>query len=155
MPLTGPWSLTVFGCAGGSKSLRNKASDRRATQQLEQLAAEVERSVARRRQRQGDVPSISYDNSLPIHARRRDRSGAADHQVIIVCGETGSGKSTQLPKICLESGRGVDGLIGHTQPRRIAARSIATRLAEELDLPWVSRSATRSVSPIERVPKHT
>ncbi len=76
---------------------------------------------------------ITYDDSLPIAARRAEIAQAIrDHQVIVVCGETGSGKSTQLPKICLELGRGVERLIGHTQPRRIAARSIATRIAEEL-----------------------
>ena len=57
----------------------------------------------------------------------------AAHQVVVLCGETGSGKTTQLPKICLELGRGVSGMIGHTQPRRIAARSVATRIAEELE----------------------
>ena len=66
---------------------------------------------------------------------RKSPHALREHQVIIVCGETGSGKSTQLPKICLEMGRGVDGMIGHTQPRRLAARSIATRLAEELGSP--------------------
>src|SRR5690606_26838171 len=83
--------------------------------------------------RQALVPKIVYDEALPI-AGRREEIGAAirDHQCVVVCGETGSGKSTQLPKICLDIGRGVGGLIGHTQPRRIAARSIASRLAEEL-----------------------
>ena len=70
---------------------------------------------------------------LPISARHDDLLAAIrDHQVVIVAGETGSGKSTQLPKLCLELGRGVDGLIGHTQPRRVAARTIAERVAEEL-----------------------
>ena len=65
--------------------------------------------------------------------RREEIAGAiADNQVIVLCGETGSGKTTQLPKICLELGRGVDGMIGHTQPRRIAARSVAARIAQEL-----------------------
>ena len=71
--------------------------------------------------------------SLPLAARRDDLLAAIrDHQVVIVAGETGSGKSTQLPKLCLELGRGVKGLIGHTQPRRVAARTIAERVAEEL-----------------------
>src|SRR6187402_1686560 len=70
---------------------------------------------------------------LPISARHDDLLAAIrDHQVVIVAGETGSGKSTQLPKLCLELGRGVAGLIGHTQPRRVAARTIAERVAEEL-----------------------
>src|SRR6187431_811489 len=73
---------------------------------------------------------------LPIAARRDDLLAAIrDHQVVIVAGETGSGKSTQLPKLCLEAGRGTAGLIGHTQPRRVAARTIAERIAEEIGTP--------------------
>jgi ATP-dependent helicase HrpA len=79
------------------------------------------------------VPPIHYPPELPVAERRDDIAEAIrDHQVVIVAGETGSGKTTQLPKICLELGRGVHGLIGHTQPRRIAARSVAERIAEEL-----------------------
>src|SRR5690606_5912780 len=70
---------------------------------------------------------------LPVTQKREEIAAAIrDHQVVIVCGETGSGKTTQLPKICLELGRGAAGLIGHTQPRRIAARATATRIAQEL-----------------------
>ncbi|HEY4331103.1 MAG TPA: DEAD/DEAH box helicase, partial [Ilumatobacteraceae bacterium] len=77
--------------------------------------------------------AIEYPPELPITARRDDLLAAIrDHQVVVVAGETGSGKSTQLPKLCLELGRGVDGMIGHTQPRRIAARTIAERIAAEL-----------------------
>ncbi len=84
-----------------------------------------------------DVVEISYPAQLPVSARREDIAAAIrDHQVVILAGETGSGKTTQLPKICLELGRGAGGpggkLIGHTQPRRIAARSVAERIAEEL-----------------------
>jgi ATP-dependent helicase HrpA len=76
---------------------------------------------------------IEYDPALPITAHREEILAAlARHPAIVVCGATGSGKSTQLPKLCLEAGRGAAGLIGHTQPRRIAARALATRLAEEL-----------------------
>jgi len=79
------------------------------------------------------VPKVTYPEDLPVAARRGDIAAAIrDHQVVIVAGETGSGKTTQLPKICLELGRGIEGLIGHTQPRRIAARSVAERIAEEL-----------------------
>ena len=78
-------------------------------------------------------PPITYDEALPISARRQEIAEAIGrHPVLIVCGETGSGKTTQLPKICLELGRGCAGLIGHTQPRRIAARATATRIAQEL-----------------------
>jgi ATP-dependent helicase HrpA len=78
-------------------------------------------------------PAIAYDEELPVSARRGEIAEAIrNNQVVIVCGETGSGKTTQLPKICLELGRGAHGLIGHTQPRRIAARATAARIAEEL-----------------------
>ena len=80
------------------------------------------------------MPKVTYPDDLPVAARRGDIAAAIrDHQVVIVAGETGSGKTTQLPKICLELGRGIEALIGHTQPRRIAARSVAERIAEELN----------------------
>ncbi|MDN4476201.1 ATP-dependent RNA helicase HrpA [Demequina sp. SYSU T00192] len=80
-----------------------------------------------------EVPAIAYPAELPVSARREEIAAAIrDHQVVIVAGETGSGKTTQLPKICLELGRGRAGQIGHTQPRRIAARSVAERIAEEI-----------------------
>ena len=82
------------------------------------------------------MPPISYPAELPV-SQRKDEILAAirDHQVVIIAGETGSGKTTQIPKICLELGRGVDGQIGHTQPRRLAARTVAERMAEELGSP--------------------
>ncbi len=81
------------------------------------------------------MPELKYPPQLPVVARKDDIAAAIrDHQVVIVAGETGSGKTTQLPKICLEVGRGQAGLIGHTQPRRIAARSVAERIAEELEV---------------------
>jgi ATP-dependent helicase HrpA len=81
------------------------------------------------------VPELRYPEQLPVVARRDDIAAAIrDHQVVVLAGETGSGKTTQLPKICLEVGRGREGLIGHTQPRRIAARSVAERIAEELEV---------------------
>ena len=88
--------------------------------------------TARERQR-GVRGTLEYDDALPV-VQRRDEILAAirDHQVVVICGATGSGKSTQIPKMCLELGRGVDGLIGHTQPRRIAARTLAQRIAAEL-----------------------
>lgn len=83
--------------------------------------------------RKARVPLPTFPQDLPVSARRDEIAAAiTNHQVIVVCGETGSGKTTQLPKICLTLGRGVMGLIGHTQPRRIAARSVAQRIAAEL-----------------------
>jgi ATP-dependent helicase HrpA len=103
---------------------------------LSRLAEDVEQSVELRRKRAAGVPAIRYEDDLPILAKRDEIMQAIrEHPVVVVCGETGSGKSTQLPKICLEMGRGVDGVIGHTQPRRIAARSVAARLAQELRTP--------------------
>ena len=82
------------------------------------------------------MPPIRYDESLPVHAQRAEIADAiAASPVVIVSGATGSGKSTQIPRICLELGRGVDGMIGHTQPRRIAAHALASRLATELGSP--------------------
>ena len=93
----------------------------------------MERAEHRLAQRRAAVPAISYPADLPVSQRRDDLLAAiADHQVVVVAGETGSGKTTQLPKLCLELGRGVTGMIGHTQPRRIAARAVAERIADEL-----------------------
>ena len=81
-------------------------------------------------------PKLSFDESLPVNERRAEIAEVIkNNQVVVICGETGSGKSTQLPKICLEIGRGLYGMIGHTQPRRIAARSVAARIAEEIGTP--------------------
>jgi ATP-dependent helicase HrpA len=78
-------------------------------------------------------PALTYDEALPVNVRRQEIGEAIErNQVVVICGETGSGKTTQLPKICLEIGRGLNGLIGHTQPRRIAARATATRISQEL-----------------------
>lgn len=88
---------------------------------------------SRRAGRPRDLPEIRYPADLPITDRREEiLRTIRDHQVVVIAGETGSGKSTQIPKFCLELGRGVDAMIGHTQPRRLAARSIAARVAEEL-----------------------
>ncbi|HET7810562.1 MAG TPA: ATP-dependent RNA helicase HrpA [Steroidobacteraceae bacterium] len=97
------------------------------------LAQKIAASSAARAARAASVPKIAYPEELPISANRDAiRKAIEQHPVVIVCGETGSGKTTQLPKICLEAGRGVAGAIGHTQPRRIAARAVAARIAEEL-----------------------
>ena len=111
---------------------RKAPDEAQLAQWLERFQASVARVEARRR----SVPVMRYDDALPIAAKRDEIKAALQkHQVLVIAGETGSGKTTQLPKICLEIGRGVHGLIGHTQPRRLAARSVATRVAEEIGTP--------------------
>jgi ATP-dependent helicase HrpA len=114
-----------------------KTRDPQARQrQRERIAADVAAAEERMARRRAAVPEITYPEELPVSARRDDIAAALrDSQVVVVAGETGSGKTTQLPKIALELGRGVRGRIGHTQPRRIAARSVAERIAEELETP--------------------
>jgi ATP-dependent helicase HrpA len=103
---------------------------------LAEIEAEVGKAEERMAGRRALVPEVTYPEQLPV-SQKKDAIAEAirDHQVVIVAGETGSGKTTQIPKICLELGRGVRGMIGHTQPRRIAARTVAERVAEELDTP--------------------
>ena len=111
---------------------RGKPFDR----EFNRLAGKLARSVEQCKKRAAAVPKIQFGDDLPVLLKRDEIAAAIrDHQVVVVSGETGSGKSTQLPKICLDLGRGVAGLIGHTQPRRIAARSIAARVAEEIGSP--------------------
>ncbi|HEU5269134.1 MAG TPA: ATP-dependent RNA helicase HrpA, partial [Jatrophihabitans sp.] len=99
-----------------------------------QLAEEVAKAEQKLAARQAAVPKISYPEELPVSQRREDLLEAIrDNQVVVIAGETGSGKTTQIPKLCLELGRGVKGTIGHTQPRRIAARAVAERIASELN----------------------
>ncbi|RZE22452.1 ATP-dependent RNA helicase HrpA [Streptomyces albidoflavus] len=103
---------------------------------LEEIRAEAEKGAARMAERRARVPEIRYPEQLPVSQKKELIAEAIrDHQVVVVAGETGSGKTTQIPKICLELGRGVRGMIGHTQPRRIAARTVAERIADELDTP--------------------
>src|SRR5690606_7611304 len=83
--------------------------------------------------RQASIPVIDYPAGLPVSACVAElKQAVQQHQVVIVAGETGSGKTTQLPKLCLDLGRGASGMIGHTQPRRLAARTVAARIAEEI-----------------------
>jgi ATP-dependent RNA helicase HrpA len=105
-------------------------------QRVAEIAGEVDKAAARVARRRAAVPAITYPDALPVSQKRDEIAKAiAENQVVIVAGETGSGKTTQLPKICLELGRGVRGQIGHTQPRRIAARTVAERISDELDVP--------------------
>ncbi|MEU1415020.1 ATP-dependent RNA helicase HrpA [Streptomyces sp. NPDC005731] len=103
---------------------------------LAEIEAEVAKAETRIAERSARVPAVTYPEELPVSQRRDAIADAIrEHQVVIVAGETGSGKTTQIPKICLELGRGVRGMIGHTQPRRIAARTVAERVADELRTP--------------------
>ncbi|MEU1737227.1 ATP-dependent RNA helicase HrpA [Streptosporangium sp. NPDC020145] len=115
----------------GARRVRNRAAQQKIAAEI---TSDIERAERRVADRRAAVPVVTYPEALPVSQRRDDILAAIrDNQVVIVAGETGSGKTTQLPKICLELGRGVRGLIGHTQPRRIAARTVAERVAEELE----------------------
>lgn len=103
---------------------------------LDEIAAEAGKAAERLAVRAARLPALSYPDELPVSQKKDEILEAIrDHQVVIVAGETGSGKTTQIPKICMELGRGVRGMIGHTQPRRIAARTVAERVADELKTP--------------------
>ncbi|GHB10881.1 ATP-dependent helicase [Streptomyces thermoviolaceus subsp. thermoviolaceus] len=103
---------------------------------LAEIEGEIDKAEARIAARRARVPKVRYPEQLPVSQKKDEIAQAIrDHQVVVIAGETGSGKTTQIPKICLELGRGVRGMIGHTQPRRIAARTVAERVAEELETP--------------------
>ena len=115
----------------GAKKVKNLAAQQGIADELENEFAQAEQRL---QQRQALTPTIRFPENLPVSQKQQAIAEAIrDHQVVIVAGETGSGKTTQLPKICLSLGRGVKGLIGHTQPRRLAARTVANRIAEELE----------------------
>ncbi len=112
--------------------LRRRIGNARDAAALDALTPDIDAAHARLTRRLGRTPTIRYPEELPVSAARDEIAAAiATHQVVVVAGETGSGKTTQLPKILLELGYGRRGLIGHTQPRRLAARSVAERIAEE------------------------
>ena len=117
-----------------ARSFRRRLKKARAPKALQEIGAEIHAAAERVALTDAAVPTITYPDALPVTARKDDIAEAIrDNQVVIIAGETGSGKTTQIPKICLELGRGRRGFIGHTQPRRIAARTVAERIASELD----------------------
>ncbi len=124
-------------CLSADRAALRRAVPRSARKPADlppELQEKLQRSMARCAERYAKRPRPQFPEELPVNGRRAEIAEAIQkHQVIIVCGETGSGKTTQLPKICLELGRGASGLIGHTQPRRIAARATASRIAQELN----------------------
>src|SRR5260221_11146527 len=117
--------------------LRDRPHPQVHDQVLARLLEQVRASVDLREHRQANVPRVSYPPNLPITCRAAEIVAAIrQHQVVVIAGETGSGKTTQIPKMCLEAGLGVEAKIGCTQPRRLAAVSISRRIAEELGVSW-------------------
>lgn len=117
----------------GARKIKNPDAQLAVAAELE---SDITTALQKIQSRAASCPKVTYPENLPVSQKKQDILQAIrDHQVVIVAGETGSGKTTQLPKICLELGRGVKGLIGHTQPRRLAARTVANRIADELETP--------------------
>lgn len=117
-----------------ARAFRRRLRKARSPQALTAIGGDIQQARKRVALIDAAVPPISYPETLPVSGRKDDIAEAIrDNQVVIIAGETGSGKTTQIPKICLELGRGRKGLIGHTQPRRLAARTVAERIAQELD----------------------
>ncbi|MEI8196875.1 MAG: ATP-dependent RNA helicase HrpA, partial [Phycisphaerae bacterium] len=116
--------------------LNSARTGRPMVPQMQRLEESIRKSANQADLRRQHLPKPSYPSDLPVVARREEIARAiAENQVVVICGQTGSGKTTQIPKICLELGRGIHGLIGHTQPRRLAARTVAARIAQELRTP--------------------
>ncbi|MFJ4712743.1 ATP-dependent RNA helicase HrpA [Streptomyces sp. NPDC088785] len=119
----------------GARKIRKPEARAAVVAELDAEAEKAARRTAVRRERRAAL-DVTYPQQLPVSQKKDEIADAIrDHQVVIVAGETGSGKTTQIPKICLDLGRGVRGMIGHTQPRRIAARTVAERVADELRTP--------------------
>ncbi|MFD2166874.1 ATP-dependent RNA helicase HrpA [Thalassotalea euphylliae] len=117
----------------GVKKIKDSGKREKAFAKIEEA---IERSRASKIAKQQNIPNVTYAPGLPVSESVPEIADAIENnQVVIIAGETGSGKTTQIPKICLALGRGIDGIIGHTQPRRIAARTVANRIAEELKSP--------------------
>lgn len=115
---------------------KSAREDKPFDRNLKRLTESLQKSIELRVWRAENLPDVTLNEELPVSTQRQEIVDAIEnHQVVILCGETGSGKSTQLPLICLGMGRGVTGMIGHTQPRRIAARSVAARVADEIRSP--------------------
>lgn len=114
----------------GVKKIKDESKKEKA---LDTIHHAICSSIETKARKQSQLPSVSYPENLPVSQNvEKIKQTIADNQVVIIAGETGSGKTTQIPKICLELGRGVEGIIGHTQPRRIAARTVANRIADEI-----------------------
>ena len=126
-----------------------------AKQNRTQLKNQILKSVSVAKERAARVPKPRFPEQLPVSQRLEDiKRAISRHQVVIVAGETGSGKTTQLPKICLSMGQGIFGVVGHTQPRRVAARTVAHRIAEELKVPF-GESVGYQVRFTDRTSPHT
>ncbi|MFS0469354.1 ATP-dependent helicase, partial [Corynebacterium striatum] len=117
-----------------ARAFRRRLRKARSPHALITIGGDIQKAQSHVAAITATIPAISYPEALPVSARKDDIADAIrDNQVVIIAGETGSGKTTQIPKICLDLGRGRRGLIGHTQPRRLAARTVAERIADELD----------------------
>jgi ATP-dependent RNA helicase HrpA len=129
---------------GRKRGLERKSDPKHRSKIEASIREDIQSAIAGYELRKNAVPKVSYPVGLPVSERRDEIiETIRSNQVVIICGETGSGKTTQLPKMCLELGLGVGALIGHTQPRRIAARSVAARIAEELDVKMGDQVGTK------------
>lgn len=138
-----------------ARALRRRLKKARSPHALSAIAEDIAKAQKRVAAIAENIPHIDYPTSLPVVARREEIADAIrDNQVVIIAGETGSGKTTQIPKICLDLGRGRRGLIGHTQPRRLAARTVAERIAHELGQK-IGESVGYAIRFDDRVSPHT